>query len=133
VERKRAYRERLAADHAEPERLRRELRIERKRVAERDQELTHLDRKLARAKAEVRDLLAQISTLLDTVEAGEAQLEFWQDRARKLEDRLAEQRERGPEAGVKARCAATKDRPITDRPTPSAARHPRSCAAPPTT
>lgn len=36
AERKRAYRERLAADHAEPERLRRELRNAKRRVADRD-------------------------------------------------------------------------------------------------
>jgi chromosome segregation ATPase len=107
AERKRAYRERLATDHAEPERLRRELRAERKRVAERDQKLIRTGQKLARAKAENRDLSARNGDLLATIETRDAQIEFWQDRARKLEDRLAQERER-------ARVAVSK--PAKQRP-----------------
>jgi hypothetical protein len=51
AERKRAYREQLAADFAEPERLRRELRSARKAIADKDREISRLKRDLTRSEA----------------------------------------------------------------------------------
>jgi chromosome segregation ATPase len=102
AERKKAYRERLAADHAEPERLRRVLRIERKRVAERDQRLARLDRKLTRAHGENRDLSARNEDLLASIEALEAEIETWRSQLRQVEQRLDDERERAREASSKS-------------------------------
>jgi hypothetical protein len=95
AERKKAYRERLAADHAEPERLRRELRIERQRVAVRDQ-------KLARARGENRDLAARNQDLLASIEALKAQTETWRNWLRRAEQRLDHERERARAASSKS-------------------------------
>jgi chromosome segregation ATPase len=74
AERKRAYRERLAADIAEPARLRRDLRAARKRIGELEQALTDLRRDYTRASrslercAEQRDRQAgQVSRFTDEV------------------------------------------------------------------
>lgn len=104
AERKRAYRERLAADLAEPERLRRELRTERKRVADQDRKLARLERDLARVRAERADAATRQSDLEATIEELGTQVEFWKSQARTVEKRLEQERE-------PARAAASKPPP----------------------
>jgi hypothetical protein len=88
AERKRAYRQRKAADLAEPDRLRRELRNERRRVATRDRELARLGRevdqavkKTAAAEHEKVELLAKQMGL-------ERRVEFFQAKLASAENRL---------------------------------------------
>jgi chromosome segregation ATPase len=92
AERKRAYRERLATDFAEPDRLRKEVRNERRRVAARDRQIAELRRNLDEAKtridaAEVEkvDLLARQVTL-------EEQLEWQRAKVQEYSARLSEWR-----------------------------------------
>ncbi|MGZ4710179.1 MAG: hypothetical protein ACXWBN_15695 [Acidimicrobiales bacterium] len=94
ADRKRAYRQRLAADHAEPERLRQELRAERKRVADRGRQLARLNRDLSRARAESADFAAHQADLEAIIEGMEARVEFWRSQANHLEERLADERDR---------------------------------------
>ena len=94
AERKRAYRERLATDHAEPDRLRRELRAERKRVAERERRLATRDGELARAQTTITNQAAQRAELEATVERLKAKIVSLQKQANQLGQRLAEERER---------------------------------------
>lgn len=75
AERKRAYRERLATDFAEPDRLRKELRNERRRVASRDRLIAQLRRdldesaaRIAAVEDEKADLLAQHASLEEQLE-----------------------------------------------------------------
>ncbi len=94
AERKRAYRERLAADCAEPERLRRELRTERKRVADQERKLARLDRILRDSRAERADLVGRQAGLEAAIADLEAQVELWRTQAGSIEKRLDEERER---------------------------------------
>jgi hypothetical protein len=98
AERKRAYRERLAADHAEPERLRRELRVERERVADQDRQLARLRREVTRLRAERADVATHQADLEATMEELEARIEFWRSQASRLEKRLDDERQRARSA-----------------------------------
>jgi hypothetical protein len=102
AERKRAYRERLAADHAEPERLRRELRAERKHVADRDRQLVRLRRDLAEALAERAHFAVLQADLEATIEELQTRVEFWKAEASRLEKRLDDEGERARESGSEA-------------------------------
>ena len=93
ADRKRAYRERMAADLAEPAQLRRELRTERARSAtfarvseRRERELDRTTRLLARALNHQAELGA-------TIEQLRSNRDYWQSRARQLDDALAAARE----------------------------------------
>ncbi len=88
AERKRAYRERLAADLAEPDRLRRELRNANRRVASRDSEIKRLRRaiddsarRIARLEREAEEAAAKQETLA-------LQVEFFRSHAHRAEKRL---------------------------------------------
>lgn len=88
AERKRAYRERLAADLAEPDRLRRELRNANRRVASRDGEIKRLrraiddsSRRIARLEREAENAAAKRETL-------ELQVEFFRSHAQRAEKRV---------------------------------------------
>lgn len=90
AERKRAYRERLATDFAEPDRLRKELRNERRRVASRDRRIAELRRdlegsaaRIAAVEAEKTDLLAQQASL-------DEQLEWHREKVRLYAARLGD-------------------------------------------
>lgn len=94
AERKRAYRERLATDFAEPDRLRKELRSERKKVAEKDREIARLQRELDRSKAALSAASARQDELDRMIEALEMKVEDWRKRAgapaKKREEERAE-------------------------------------------
>lgn len=92
AERKRAYRERLAADLAEPDRLRKELRAERRMIAEKDREITRLKRDLARAEAAERAALDRQADLQRIVQGLEAKVDDWRSRAQALARRREDQR-----------------------------------------
>lgn len=92
AERKRAYRERLAADLAEPQRLRRELRTERKRVAKRDQKIAALERELARVEARIDRCGKRESELERRIEHLESRVADWRSRARALAESLEKER-----------------------------------------
>jgi len=81
AERKRAYRERLAADFAEPDRLRRELRNERRRVAARDRELAQLRGDLERNEAEIVALGREKEDLVENQASLEQRLGFFEAKA----------------------------------------------------
>ena len=91
ADRKRAYRERLAADFAEPDRLRRELRVARKTIAERDGEIGRLQRELARSEATNCAALDREHALERTIEALEAKVGDWRLRARALAERRGDE------------------------------------------
>src|SRR5690606_15781156 len=93
AERKRAYRERRAADLAEPERLRRELRNANRRVADRDRRLADAERELARAEAEIERRTKRESELASTVERLEARVDDWRSRANALGRNLEVERQ----------------------------------------
>lgn len=93
AERKRAYRERLAADLAEPDRLRKELRNERRRVASRETEIARLcitaeqfTRKIDRLERDAVEAAAK-------KEALELQVEFLRARAIRSEKKADELRD----------------------------------------
>jgi chromosome segregation ATPase len=109
AERKRAYRERLAADRAEPERLRRELRAERKRVADQDRQLSRFVQDLTRAKGLRADFAAREAELKSAIEHLEAKVEFWRAQARAIEKRLDEERDRAREQEPKRRVSRSTD------------------------
>ena len=92
AERKRAYRERLAADLAEPERLRRELRNARRQVADRDRRLADAERDLARAEAEIERRSKREIELVGTVGRLEAKVSDWRSRANALSRNLEAER-----------------------------------------
>lgn len=94
AERKRAYRERLASDFAEPDRLRRELRAERKKGAEKDRETKQLKRELARTKAEIERRSTREEELEGTIRRLEAKVDDWRSRATALAKNLEAERER---------------------------------------
>jgi chromosome segregation ATPase len=99
AERKRAYRERLAADLAEPQRLRRELRNERKRVASRDQRIASLERELARVEARIDRHGERESGLERRIEHLESRVADWRSRARALAESLEKERKKTASAG----------------------------------
>lgn len=107
AERKRAYRERLASDFAEPNRLRKELRAELKTVAKRDREIDRLKRELARANAATDAALNRQTDLERTVEALEAKVGDWRSRARALAKKREE--ERAERDSINRHQAATSD------------------------
>jgi chromosome segregation ATPase len=84
AERKRAYRERKAAELAAPERLRQELREERKRVAAGDREIARLRRQLQDAQADLAASEQDRSDLEEQIASLRAQLVDWKGRARAL-------------------------------------------------
>lgn len=92
AERKRAYRERLAADFAEPERLRRELRAERQTTTAKDREIARLKRDLARSEALVAAASSRQDQLERMITALEFKVEDWRSRARALSKRNDEER-----------------------------------------
>ena len=92
AERKRAYRGRLAADFAEPDRLRKELRAARNSVVEKDREITRLKRELARAEAAERAALGRQTGLERMIEGLEAKVGDWRSRAQALAKRREEER-----------------------------------------
>ena len=92
AERKRAYRERLAAGLAEPDRLRKELRAERRTLAEKDGEVTRLKRDLARAEAAGRAALDRQADLQRMVEGLEAKVDDWRSRAQALANKREDDR-----------------------------------------
>lgn len=94
AERKRAYRERLAADLAEPERLRRELRNAKLRVADRDRRLAEAERDLARAEAEIKRRSEREIELEGTVRRLEAKVDDWRSRPNALSRNLEAERAR---------------------------------------
>lgn len=111
TERKRAYRERLAADLAEPQRLRRELGNERKRVASRDQKVAALKRELTRAEAQIDRHGEREAELELTIERLESSLADWRSRARALSDSLDKERSRAPSAIFETATGPRKPRP----------------------
>lgn len=115
AERKRAYRERLAADLAEPERLRRELRNAKRRVADRDRRVDQVERDLARAEAEIERRSRRETELEHTVERLEAKVDDWRSRANALAKNLEAER-------VKAALLSTM---------PPASESPPNCPKPP--
>ncbi len=92
AERKRAYRERLATDLAEPQRLRRELRNANRRIADRDRRIGELERDLARAEAEIKRGAELESEVHMVVERLEAQVDHWRSRAIELGNELKTER-----------------------------------------
>lgn len=92
AERKRAYRERLAADLAEPERLRRELRNAKRQSAEKARRLAQAERDLARAEAEIGRRSKRESELESTVKRLEARVDDWRSRANALARNLEAER-----------------------------------------
>ena len=92
AERKRAYRERLATDLAEPQRLRRELRNANRRIADRDRRIAELERDLTRAEAEVQRRVERESEVHAVVERLEAQVDHWRSRATELGNELKTER-----------------------------------------
>jgi len=92
AERKRAYRERLAEDLAEPQRLRRELRNANRRIADRDRRIVELERVLARAEAEIERGVERDSAGQAVVRRLEAQVDHWRSRAIELRNELKTER-----------------------------------------
>jgi chromosome segregation ATPase len=92
AERKRAYSERLAADFAEPDRLRKELRAERRLVAETEREVTRLKRELARAEDATGAALSRQADLQRMVEGLEMKVADWRSRAQALARKREEER-----------------------------------------
>lgn len=92
AERKRAYRERLASDFAEPDRLRRELRAERRTVAEKDSEIARLKRELARVEAAERAAVSRRHDLEAMIETLESKVDDWRSRAQALAKRREQER-----------------------------------------
>jgi hypothetical protein len=93
ADRKRAYRQRLAADLAQPERLRRELRTERQRVARQDLEIARLARDLAQSAATAaaaEDRQVELESIIGNLEA---KVNDWRSRARALAGRLHDERD----------------------------------------
>ncbi|MCU0271464.1 MAG: hypothetical protein MUF83_22870 [Acidimicrobiales bacterium] len=93
AERKRAYRERLAADLAEPDRLRQELRNARRRLAGRDAELARLRRQLDLASRQMARLDADATQAAATRETLEQQVEYFRTRAVRAENLADERRD----------------------------------------
>lgn len=121
AERKRAYRERLAADHAEPERLRGELRNARRQVADRDRRLVETERDLARAKAEIERRSRREIELEGTVRRLEAKVDDWRSRANALSRNLEAERAKGASSSTTPPTSGTRPgRPVarTKRTTP---------------
>lgn len=118
AERKRAYRERLAADFAEPDRLRKELRAERKHSAEKDREIARLQRELARIEAENERRTTREGALEGTVRRLEAKVDDWRSRATALAKNL--EAERAASSAVPPTLATNRTRPVppTKRTTP---------------
>jgi predicted RNase H-like nuclease (RuvC/YqgF family) len=98
AERKRAYRERLAADLAEPERLRRELRNAKRQGAEKARRLSEMERDLARAEAEIERRRTRESELQSTIERLERRVDDWRSRANALARSLEAERAMAPVA-----------------------------------
>lgn len=92
AERKRAYRERLAADLAEPERLRRELRNAKRQATEKARQLAQIERDLASAEAEIERRSKREFELERTVERIEARADDWRSRATALARNLEAER-----------------------------------------
>ena len=96
AERKRAYRERLAADVAEPDRLRRELRNARRQSAEKSRRLARAERELARAEAEIERRSQREAELDGIVERLEARVDDWRSQANTLARNLESERSATP-------------------------------------
>jgi len=123
AERKRAYRERLASDFAEPDRLRKELRAERRMNGEKDREIARLKRELARVEAAERAAVSRGQDLEAMIKTLESKVNDWRSRAqalaRKREEERAERdeidrrraRESKPKARLELPNLATKGRP----------------------
>lgn len=94
ADRKRAYRERLAADLAEPERLRRELRNAKRQAAEKARRLSAMERDLARAEAEIDRRRRRESELEGTIQRLEDRVDDWRSRANALARNLEAERAR---------------------------------------
>lgn len=92
AERKRAYRQRLAADLAQPERLRRELRNAKRQSAEKDRRLAQAERDLARAEAEIERRSKREIELESTVERLEVRVDDWRSRTNALTRNLEAER-----------------------------------------
>jgi chromosome segregation ATPase len=90
AERKRAYRERLATDFAEPDRLRKELRNERRRVASRDRRIAQLHRDLEESAARIAAVQAEKADLLMQHASLEEQLEWHREKVRLYATRLGD-------------------------------------------
>ncbi|MEZ5240023.1 MAG: hypothetical protein R2716_14085 [Microthrixaceae bacterium] len=90
AERKRAYRERLATDFAEPERLRKELRNERRRVASRDRRIAQLRRDLEESAARIAAVEAEKADLLTQQTSLDEQLEWHREKVRLYAARLGD-------------------------------------------
>jgi predicted RNase H-like nuclease (RuvC/YqgF family) len=121
AERKRAYRERLAADHAEPERLRRELRNAKRRIADRDRRIAEAERDLARADAEIERRSRREIELEGTVRRLEAKVDDWRSRANALSRNLEAERANGASSSTTPPRSGTRpSRPVapTKRTTP---------------
>ena len=116
ADRKRAYRQRLAADLSEPERLRRELRTERQRAARKDLEITRLTRDLAQSAATAdaaKDRQVELESIIENLEA---KVNDWRSRARALANRLEDERDqrRQDDAAALKKAAAKPRRPLPD-------------------
>ena len=116
ADRKRAYRQRLAADLAEPERLRRELRTERQRAARKDLEIDRLTRDLAQTSATAdaaKDRQVELESIIENLEA---KVNDWRSRARALANRLEDERDqrRQDDATALKKAAAKPQRPLPD-------------------
>ena len=91
ADRKRAYRERLAADLAEPVSLRRELRDEQRRSRKLDARVERLTAELSRTRAELDAVRDRERDLADVNE-------YLQSRVRQLSELLsARERDGGPQ------------------------------------
>jgi hypothetical protein len=114
AERKSAYRERLARDLAEPQRLRRELRNARRRAADQARRLADAQRDLAHAEAEIGRRMRREIELEAAVERLEMRLEGWRSRAQELaRAREADRQDPNPLGIVPAVPSASK---VTPRP-----------------
>jgi predicted RNase H-like nuclease (RuvC/YqgF family) len=114
AERKRAYRERLAADLAEPQRLRRELRDARRKIQETDTRLSGLERELAAAQAEIKRRSRRETELQATVERLEERVADWRSRAQELARSLEVERE--SRASVRGSPGSSVPSRVTPRP-----------------
>ena len=116
AERKRAYRERLAADLAEPDRLRRELRNAKRQVADKARRLAQVERDLERAEAEIQRRARREVELERTVDHLEARVDDWRSRANALAKNL--EAERVKVALLSTMPPASESRPSRPKPPP---------------
>jgi hypothetical protein len=96
AERKRAYRERKAAELANPERLRAELRNERRRVAYRDLQLAGVRAELNRAVAQLEASARLHERLEAKIGALRVEVDEWRSRTKELARYRADAANRAP-------------------------------------